>query len=482
MYAAYFGLREQPFNNTPDPRFFRATPDHDEALACLIYAVQERKGFVLLTGEVGAGKTLVVRMMLRHFGNRVASAVITNTAMGPDDLLAAICSELGVETPPSASRFDRVSALQDYLVAEFAADRPVVLVVDEAQNLSDEAFEQIRMIGNLEADNAKLLQIVIVGQPELRERLAARHLWQLRQRVFRGCHLPALSRQACDDYVRHRLAVAKAGSAPSDRGVDGIFDDDALGAVYIHGRGLPRLINTLCDNAMLCAFAADRRTIDGAFLSDVIQQLDDPPPCGHEGARPAADAPVEPAVADTGTSVVGPENVCEQAFVDPSRDGEGADVATATNGFLTGAALITAAHTYSNSQPAPDSEAPPDPGDESAPMQEQPSDDNLDDDRYGLAEVSARARLSVARVGEIYAAADQTYCHLIHHLADIQRPSPPLRQPFASVVPSNAEGAHGALPFEALLGRSRSSLDRLRRLVDRTNVWAVCQPAHRTES
>ncbi|MHC4090811.1 MAG: ExeA family protein [Planctomycetota bacterium] len=264
MYAAHFGLREAPFNNTPDPRFFFATPDHEEALASLIYTVNELKGYVLLTVEVGAGKTLVSRMMLRHFGDRISSAVISNTALSADDLLAAVCAEFDQAPTGAGTRFQLVKALQDHLLAE--------------QNLPHDAFEQLRMIGNLEADDAKLLQVIIVGQPELRQRFQAPHMRQLRQRIFRSFHLPALSSELCAAYIRHRLAVAAVGSgdraARSDQpGSSEIFDGGAITVVHEYSQGLPRLVNTACDNAMLSAYAADRRKIDTAFMQDVIDLL-----------------------------------------------------------------------------------------------------------------------------------------------------------------------------------------------------------------
>jgi len=266
MYAQFFGLRELPFNNTPDPRFFFATPDHEEALASLIYAVQERKGFVLLTGEIGAGKTLISRMMLRHFGTMIEFATINHAIQDATDLLESICSEFELHIPPGASRTAVVRLLHDHLLAQFSRNQPVVLVLDEAQNLSVDSFEQLRMIGNLEADDAKLLQIVIVGQPELQQRFASPDLCQLRQRIFRSYHLPALSRESTEGYIRHRLAVAGAEG-------HSIFSSDAIDRIFEFSKGVPRVINTLCDNAMLSAYSADKAEIDAAFVQSVIGQM-----------------------------------------------------------------------------------------------------------------------------------------------------------------------------------------------------------------
>lgn len=266
MYAEFFGFRELPFNNTPDPRFFYSTPDHEEALASLAYTVQERKGFVLLTGEVGTGKTLISRLMLRQFGSQISFAHINHAVPSAADLLEAICTELEINVEPASTIARVIRRLHDHLLARFAQDVPVVLVLDEAQNLPDEAFELIRTIGNLEADDAKLLQIVIVGQPELQERFASPQLRQLRQRVFRSFHLSALSRPATEAYIRFRLQVA-GGSR------ENLFDSEAVDRIFEYSNGLPRLINTLCDNALLSAYSADRKHIDGSFLQGVVSQL-----------------------------------------------------------------------------------------------------------------------------------------------------------------------------------------------------------------
>jgi len=266
MYAEFFGLRELPFNNTPDPRYFFPTPEHEEALASLIYAVQERKGFVLLTGEVGAGKTLVSRMMLRHFGSSISFANVNHAVHNARDLMESVCAELELDVSTGAGHAHLVRALHDYLLTRFARNVPVVLVLDEAQNLPIDAFEQLRMIGNLEADDAKLLQIAIVGQPELQGMFKSPELRQLKQRIFRGFHLPALDRDLTEKYVRHRLTVS---GAETQR----IFSVDALDEVFAVSRGLPRVINTVCDNALLSAYSAGRRAVDRSFLRSVVENM-----------------------------------------------------------------------------------------------------------------------------------------------------------------------------------------------------------------
>ncbi|UCE59344.1 MAG: AAA family ATPase [Phycisphaerales bacterium] len=281
MYASFFGLRELPFNNTPDPRFFYATRDNEEARASLIYAVQERKGFVLLTGEVGAGKTLVSRMMLRHFGSRIAFATINHALGTGGDLLESICTEFELPVEPDSSHTHLVRMFHDFLLAKFGQDIPVVLVLDEAQTLPIDAFEQVRMIGNLEADDAKLLQVAIVGQPELQRMFASPALRQLRQRIFRSFHLPALSREETEAYIHHRLSVA--GATRLD-----IFDSDAIERIYEHSRGLPRIINTLCDNAMLSGYSADQSLVDSQLVESVIRQMMAFGETRGEGYQPAS--------------------------------------------------------------------------------------------------------------------------------------------------------------------------------------------------
>ncbi|MCH7700148.1 MAG: AAA family ATPase [Planctomycetes bacterium] len=266
VYGEHFQLRELPFNNTPDPRFFFPTPDHEEALASLIYAVTQSKGFVLLTGEVGTGKTLISRILMRKFGDHVAFAAINNAYLTANDLLAAVCQEFNLDVSLEAGNLRLARALEDHLLDQFSRGRPVALILDEAQNLSDEAFEQLRMIGNLEADDAKLLQIVILGQPELRDRFRSPDLRQLRQRIFRSYHLPALTRELCEAYIVHRLT--RAGHPDGH-----VFDTSAVDAIFEFSSGLPRLINTACDNALLSAYSADQTAIDACFVKTVIDQM-----------------------------------------------------------------------------------------------------------------------------------------------------------------------------------------------------------------
>lgn len=315
MYGDFFKFRELPFNNTPDPRFFFSTPDYEEALATLVYATRERKGFALLTGEVGTGKTLLTRMMLRQFRTRVSFATINHAVANPQDLMESICTEFELPCPAGATQTQLVRRLHDFLLTQFAQNLPVVLILDEAQNLPIEAFEQLRMIGNLEADDAKLLQIVIVGQPELRYRFRSPQMRQLSQRLFRSFHLPALDCSHAEKYIQHRLSVV------SDDDAESIFAPDALAVIYQASKGLPRLINTICDNALLSAYSADRKTIDGPFVESVLRQLmldTDPVARGSGGvyASPPAEFPT-PVVACSRESMVENPSIPNRRIDDP---------------------------------------------------------------------------------------------------------------------------------------------------------------------
>ncbi len=265
MYCSHFGLQRLPFNNTPDPTFYYSTPDHEEALATLQYATRQRKGFVLVSGEIGAGKTLIGRIFLRQMDTNSTTAVISQTNLTGRQLLAAICSEFGLAAPAEASNLELTQRLQDFLVEQFARNRFVVVLLDEAQNLPDESFEELRMLGNLEADDAKLLQVCILGQPELRERFSSPGMKQLDQRLFRRFHLPSLNRVQTGEYVIHRLGVAGCRN-------EQLFTPDAVERIYAASGGVPRLINQICDNALLTAYGRDERSIDGHLIDLVLER------------------------------------------------------------------------------------------------------------------------------------------------------------------------------------------------------------------
>ncbi len=267
MYLTFFGLNEKPFAITPDPRYLYLSERHAEALAHLLYGINEAGGFVQLTGEVGTGKTTIVRSLLAQTPKNAEIALILNPKMTPAEFLLTICEELGIGVPDSAqeSLKDLVDILSRYLLRAHAAGRRVVLVVDEAQNLSPEVLEQVRLLTNLETNTQKLLQIILIGQPELRELLARNELRQLAQRVTGRYHLNPLSREETAAYVRHRLRVA--GSTTD------IFAPSALSEAFRLSEGVPRVINVVSDRALLGAYTLDRHRVTSGLVRHAATEV-----------------------------------------------------------------------------------------------------------------------------------------------------------------------------------------------------------------
>jgi general secretion pathway protein A len=267
MYLTFFGLNEKPFAITPDPRYLFLSERHAEALAHLLYGINEAGGFVQLTGEVGTGKTTIVRSLLAQTPKNAEIALILNPKMTAPEFLLTICEELGIGVPDSAlgSLKDLVDILSQYLLRAHAAGQRVVLVVDEAQNLSPDVLEQVRLLTNLETNTQKLLQIILIGQPELRELLARNELRQLAQRITGRYHLAPLSHAETVAYVRHRLRVA---GATTD-----IFGPAALSAVYRLSEGVPRVINVICDRALLGAYSLDRHRVTGSLVRSAAAEV-----------------------------------------------------------------------------------------------------------------------------------------------------------------------------------------------------------------
>jgi general secretion pathway protein A len=260
MYASFFGLNEKPFSITPDPRYLFLSERHAEALAHLVYGVNEAGGFIQLTGEVGTGKTTVVRSLLAQAPKHAEIALILNPRMTPAEFLLAICEELGIQVEERSqdSLKDLVDLLSRHLLASHADGKRVVLVVDEAQNLAPAVLEQVRLLTNLETETQKLLQIILIGQPELREVLDRTELRQLAQRVTGRYHLDPLSAEETSAYVRHRLRVAGATRE--------VFSGGALREVRRLSGGVPRLVNIICDRALLGAFTEDRHVVSGSVV------------------------------------------------------------------------------------------------------------------------------------------------------------------------------------------------------------------------
>ena len=269
MYLPFFGLSEKPFAITPDPRYLFLGERHAEALAHLVYGITEAGGFVQLTGEVGTGKTTIIRSLLARQPDNAEIALILNPGMNAPEFLLTICEELGIMVPNDAigSVKDLVDILNHYLLKAHAQGKRVVLVVDEAQNLSPELLEQVRLLTNLETDTQKLLQIILIGQPELRDLLARNDLRQLAQRVTGRYHLDPLSRSEAAAYVKHRLRIA---GATAD-----IFTGSALAELYRCSGGVPRLLNIISDRALLGGYTEDRHEITATMVRRAASEVFD---------------------------------------------------------------------------------------------------------------------------------------------------------------------------------------------------------------
>jgi general secretion pathway protein A len=275
MYARHFGLTQPPFSIAPDPRYLFMSERHREALAHLLYGVRGGGGgFVVLTGDIGAGKTTVCRCLLEQLPARCNVAYIFNPKLTVEELLKSICAEFRIPTrhvgPGVATVKDYVDALNEYLLRTHAVQQNNVLIIDEAQNLSADVLEQLRLLTNLETHERKLLQIVLIGQPELRTMLAKPTMQQLAQRVIARYHLGALTESETAQYVQHRLAVAGLTK-------DTPFDARALRRVHRHARGVPRRINLLCDRALLGAYAKGKSNVDKATLEKAAREVFDTP-------------------------------------------------------------------------------------------------------------------------------------------------------------------------------------------------------------
>jgi general secretion pathway protein A len=261
VYLEYYNLSEPPFDITPNPRFLFYSAKHREAFNHLLYGIRERKGFVQLTGEVGAGKTTLCRAILEELEGKFATALILNPVMSAEELVKAIAIEYGLP----CNGLDRLDTLA--VINQVQRGQDTVLIIDEAQDLTDELLEQVRLLSNFETDNRKLLQILLMGQPELRDRLNNPRLRQLRQRITVRYHLPPLSRYEARQYIQHRLEVAGAKGSP-------YFTQPALWRVYSYSQGIPRLLNAVCDKALLAGFVNHQEKIDYGIVGRAVRELE----------------------------------------------------------------------------------------------------------------------------------------------------------------------------------------------------------------
>ena len=307
MYERFYQLRERPFALSPDPEYLYPSRVHQEALDYLRYGLESQAGFIVITGEIGSGKTTLLQTLLRNVDSGTTVGRIVNTMLEPRELLETIMIDFGLD-PSGKSKPVLLRDLSQYLVDQRLAGRNVLLVIDEAQNLSLGALEELRMLSNLETEKSKLLQIVLVGQPDLRDKLAAPELEQLRQRITVSYHLPPLDAEETGNYVNHRLRRAALGP-PLE------FPRPATTLIHARSRGVPRIINVICDAALVFGYAEERRTFDAATIQEVLTELEatgvlpassapvaaaNPPPMVAAAARPVvrqAVAPVAPAVA-----------------------------------------------------------------------------------------------------------------------------------------------------------------------------------------
>ena len=266
VYLDFYGLKEPPFNITPNPRYLFYSAKHREALNYLLYGIRERKGFVQLTGEVGAGKTTLCRALLEQLGKQYSTALILNPVLSADQLVKAIAMEFGLQTK-SMDLLETVTEINLFLLEQMEQGRESVLIIDEAQNLTAELLEQVRLLSNLETDDRKLLQIVLMGQPELRDRLNDPSLRQLRQRITVRYHLSPLRQSELIQYVQHRLQVSGARGAP-------FFTWPALWRIFSYSKGIPRLINAVCDKCLLAGFVQQTERITFGLVGRAVRELE----------------------------------------------------------------------------------------------------------------------------------------------------------------------------------------------------------------
>ena len=275
MYKPFYGFQRNPFEISPDPNFYYATPLHNEALASLVYGVERRKGFVVTTGEVGTGKSLLVRCLLQWLTKKqIAFSHVFHTRLSPFEFLQYLIADLGL--PASGTKAELLIQLNHFLIAQYRRGSTTVLVVDEGHLLGCDVLEEVRLLTNLETVEQKLLQIILVGQPELEQKLDSPGLRQLKQRITFRCRLKPLSHEQTKAYIAHRLQIAGG-----DSHLSALFPELTMSAIIQHSHGIPRLINTICENALIEGFARQIYTISPDIIHQIAAdcRLDSTPNC-----------------------------------------------------------------------------------------------------------------------------------------------------------------------------------------------------------
>jgi general secretion pathway protein A len=269
MYCNHFGFSEKPFDVTPDPKFLYLSPNYQEILASVIYGIQQRRGFISIIGEVGTGKTMLINAVLEKLGEEIKVAFIFNTDMTFKQLLVMVLMEFGlVESMKSLTKADALYKLNQFAIDQFSKGGNVVLIVDEAQNLSKNSLENLRLLSNIETPKHKLVQIVLSGQPELALKLSKPELRQLSQRISLKRYPLPFDEEQTYQYIAHRLSIANYRGSP-------LFDGNTLKLIWEHSKGTPRKINILCDNALLIGYALGKKSIEKSILLEAIRDLSD---------------------------------------------------------------------------------------------------------------------------------------------------------------------------------------------------------------
>ena len=269
MYKKFYGLKDKPFEITPDPRYLYLSEGHREALAHLTYALNEAKGFTVVTGEVGTGKTMLVQMLLSRLDSHTRIAHLFNPKLGTRDFFKYICQDFGLKTEGLTTKGEFLALLHTFLMECYARRERVVLIIDEAQTLSPALLEEVRLLTNLETPKAKLLQVILLGQPELDKTLAMNEFRQLRQRISLRFNLKPLNRRETGEYIIRRLKAAGA------RNTD-LFDDDAVKEIFRYTKGIPRLINVICDNSLMTGFVYEKHRIERDIVREVVRDMAGP--------------------------------------------------------------------------------------------------------------------------------------------------------------------------------------------------------------